>query len=70
MLFDFESAGPSVGDALMQSPNRSRWRVDSEYGRLVDVMMSAPPHIELVPCNSVSMENHRNGVTCSSRHAG
>jgi hypothetical protein len=30
MLFDFQSAGPSVGDALIQSPNRSRWRVDSE----------------------------------------
>ncbi len=65
MLFDFQSADPSVGDAFIENPDRSRWRVDSEYGRLVDVMMSAPPHIELVPCNSVSLENHRKGVTCS-----
>jgi N-dimethylarginine dimethylaminohydrolase len=65
MLFDFTSAGAPIGDALIDSPLRNRWSVDSEYGRLTDVMLSAPPHLELVPCNAVSIENHRNGVTCA-----
>ena len=65
MLFDFSSARAPFGDALVQAPASTRWSVDSEYGRLTDVMLSAPPHLELVPCNAVSIENHRNGVTCS-----
>ena len=63
MLFDFAGAGAPIGDRLVDTPNR--WGVDSEYGRLTDVMLSAPPHLELVPCNPVSIENHANGITCS-----
>ena len=66
MLFDFASAGAPIGDALtIGDRGPARWSVDSEYGRLTDVMLSAPPHLELVPCNAVSIDNHRNGVTCS-----
>lgn len=65
MLFDFTGAAAPVRDELISPPFQSRWSVDSEYGRLTDVMVSAPPHLELLPCNAVSTENHRNGITCS-----
>lgn len=65
MLFNFASADASA-DLILGAPTGApRWGVDSEYGRLTDVMLSAPRHLELVPCNAVSIENHRNGVTCS-----
>jgi N-dimethylarginine dimethylaminohydrolase len=74
MLFNFASGDPSSGETFVTSKT-ALWGVDSEYGRLKDVMLSAPRHLELVPCNSVSIENHRNGVTCSpdvasEQHAG
>jgi arginine deiminase len=69
MLFNFAPADASAGDAFVSRRHSSRWGVDSEYGRLTDVMLSAPPHLELVPCNAVSIENHRNGVSCSPQIA-
>jgi N-dimethylarginine dimethylaminohydrolase len=69
MLFDFQTAGPAAGDALIDAAPH-RWGVDSEYGRLTDVMLAAPRHLEIVPCNTVSIENHGLGLTCSSHVAG
>lgn len=65
MLFNFASADAAGGDDLDRRKPGPDWGVASEYGRLTDVMLSAPRHLELVPCNSVSIENHRNGITCS-----
>ena len=62
MLFDFSPADSAIGDTLISTS--ARWGVDSEYGRLLDVMVSAPRHLELVPCNAVAIENDRNGVVC------
>lgn len=64
MLFDFAAADRPIGDRLIRADANARWGVDSEYGRLTDVMLSAPRHLEMVPCNQVSIENRRNGVTC------
>ncbi|MFN3726289.1 MAG: dimethylarginine dimethylaminohydrolase family protein [Allosphingosinicella sp.] len=49
--------------------------VDSEYGRLDQVLLADPRHLALVPCNSVSNENLREGrEPCQERaarqHAG
>ena len=65
MPFDFAAGDIVAGDDLIDAGESSRWSVDSEYGRLTDVMLSAPRHLEIVPCNAVSIENHRNGITCS-----
>jgi N-dimethylarginine dimethylaminohydrolase len=65
MPFDFSATNIAVGDHLIDAGKSGRWGVDSEYGRLTDVMLSAPRHLEIVPCNAVSIENHRNGVACS-----
>ncbi len=70
MLFDFSPPAESPrGDTLgLESP--IRWGVDSEYGRLTDVMVAAPQHLELVPCNAVAIENSSNGIVCCPDRAG
>lgn len=39
--------------------------VDSEFGRLERVLLSAPDHLSMVPCNSVTKEALRNGLQLS-----
>jgi arginine deiminase len=69
MLFDAPTADPCVGeDLILQSP-RARWGADSEYGRLLDVMVSPPPHLEIVPCNSISIGALGKGLSCCSATA-
>jgi N-dimethylarginine dimethylaminohydrolase len=46
-----------------------RWEVASEYGRLTDVMVSAPAHLELVPCNAVARDAIGNGLDCCTAAA-
>ena len=73
---------PATGLAANLSPRpaprptaRVGGHVDSEYGRLDQVLLADPSHLSLVPCNSVSNENHREGrEPCQARatrqHAG
>lgn len=65
MTFDLAAAEIVASDHAVDADVNARWGVDSEYGRLTDVMLSVPRHLEIVPCNAVSIENHRNGITCS-----
>ena len=65
MPFDFSANEIALGDHLVDAGKSGRWGVDSEYGRLTDVMLAVPQHLEIVPCNAVSIENHRNGIACS-----
>lgn len=64
MLFDIATPDPCLGDDLILKSPRTRWGVDSEYGRLRDVMVSPPPHLEIVPCNSISVNALGEGLTC------
>ncbi len=43
----------------------SRWGASSETGRLTDVLLSAPPHLTIVPCNEVSRDNLAKGLTAA-----
>ncbi len=66
MLFDFTAAEESLGDHLILSPNQRTWGAASEYGRLTDVMLSAPNHLAIVPCNAVSQASIAEGLsTCT-----
>lgn len=72
MLFDFEATEtPQSGDSLIELRSVApridrRWSVESEYGRLTDVMVSPPPHLEIMPCNSVALDALAKGLaTCS-----
>ncbi|HEY0626953.1 MAG TPA: arginine deiminase family protein [Allosphingosinicella sp.] len=74
MLFDFSVADTSAEDALIQAaPLREdvkhRWSVDSEYGRLTDVLVSPPPHLEIMPCNSVAVDALARGLECCAETA-
>lgn len=45
------------------APNTRAPLVDSEHGRLTRVLLGAPDHLAVVPCNSVSRESIRNGLS-------
>jgi arginine deiminase len=60
----FANTGLGFAPALAPTEARLRWGADSEYGRLTDVLLSAPHYLEMVPCNSVSRENIENGLGC------
>jgi N-dimethylarginine dimethylaminohydrolase len=64
MLFEFPTAEAQPGDGLVLGPALPRWGVDSEYGRLLDVMVSPAPHLEIVPCNSVAIAALADGLDC------
>lgn len=51
--------------ASMPTP-AGEWGVDSEYGVLTRVLLSAPDHLSMVPCNSVTKEALRNGLGVSA----
>lgn len=69
MLFDLSPADHPIGDGLILDEAPARWGVDSEYGRLRDVLVSPPPHLEIVPSNSVSIDNLRKGLACCAETA-
>ena len=65
MLFDFTSHEASTADWLIESRPTRRWGVDSEYGQLRDVLVSAPLHLDLVPYNDVARSSISRGLVCS-----
>ena len=69
MLFDFSTADSGIGDALVSPFTQIRWGVDSEFGRLRDVLLSAPPHLQMVPCNAVTRESLSKGLACCTSTA-
>lgn len=64
MLFDFHNAETSFSDELVTPFPRIRWGVDSEYGRLRDVLLCEPPHLKMVPCNAVTRDSLDKGFAC------
>ena len=73
MLFDFSETQTGAGDVFIRAEtpvrDRTRWGVESEYGRLTDVMVSPPPHLEIVPCNSVAVDALARGLECCAETA-
>ena len=74
MLFEFDTTEAQTGDSLIErriaAPKIDhRWSVNSEYGRLTDVMVSPPPHLEIVPCNSVAVDALAKGLELCSETA-
>lgn len=74
MLFDFSPTEAPATDAPFRGSVDARtldrrWSVDTEYGRLTDVMVSPPPHLDIMPCNSVAIEALARGLECCSRTA-
>ncbi|HEX8466516.1 MAG TPA: arginine deiminase family protein [Allosphingosinicella sp.] len=51
-------------------PDPRRWGVDSETGRLADVLLSPPTHLAMVPCNAVTRESLARGLSSCTASAG
>lgn len=49
---------------------RRRWGVDSETGRLTDVLLSPPTHLAMVPCNAVTRDSLARGLSSCTASAG
>lgn len=47
-----------------------RWGVDSETGRLSDVLLSAPTNLAMVPCNAVTRDSLARGLSSCAASAG
>ena len=47
-----------------------RWGVDSETGRLSDVLLSTPAHLAMVPCNAVTRDSLARGLSSCPASAG
>ncbi|HEX8126788.1 MAG TPA: arginine deiminase family protein [Allosphingosinicella sp.] len=51
-------------------PEARRWGVDSETGRLADVLLSPPTHLAMVPCNAVTRDSLARGLSSCTASAG
>lgn len=65
MIIDLAERSASSYTAEHSSHARDGFGVDSEYGRLTRVLLSAPDYLAMVPCNSVTREALRNGLDVS-----
>lgn len=50
-------------ERALESRDCRRWGVDSETGRLTDVLLSPPTHLAMVPCNAVTREHLARGLS-------
>jgi N-dimethylarginine dimethylaminohydrolase len=68
------SRSPAFGgltqDPGLERSGRGRWGVDSETGRLTDVLLSAPTHLAMVPCNAVTRDSLARGLSSCAASAG
>lgn len=64
MLLDLSTALAFPAEVRDVGEAPSRWGVDSEYGRLTDVLIAPPPHLEIVPCNDVAVAALGRGLSC------
>jgi arginine deiminase len=70
MLFDSAGAAPPAADYLIDTGQEQHWGVESETGRLTDVLLSAPRHLRLVPCNDAARASLASGLDCCTATAG
>ncbi|HEX9965573.1 MAG TPA: arginine deiminase family protein [Allosphingosinicella sp.] len=50
-------------------PGLRDWGVDSETGRLTDVLLSPPTHLAMVPCNAVTRDSLAKGLSSCAASA-
>lgn len=64
------AAESSATEQLIERRGPWRWGVDSETGRLSDVLLSAPAHLAMVPCNAVTRDSLARGLSSCAASAG
>ncbi|MET1110610.1 MAG: arginine deiminase family protein [Allosphingosinicella sp.] len=63
-------AGAGATERSIERPSPRRRGADSETGRLTDVLLSAPTHLAMVPCNAVTRESLALGLSSCPVSAG
>ncbi len=63
MLLGSAVAQSEATEQIVERRGPRRWGVDSETGRLTDVLLSAPAHLAMVPCNAVTRESLARGLS-------
>ena len=69
MLLGSAVADSSATDDLIERRSPWRWGVDSETGRLSDVLLSPPTHLAMVPCNAVTRGSLARGLSSCAASA-
>ena len=70
MLLGSAVAESSATEQLIERRSPWRWGVDSETGRLSDVLLSPPTHLAMVPCNAVTRDSLARGLSSCAASAG
>ena len=70
MLLGTAVARSSATEGLIERRSPWRWGVDSETGRLSDVLLSPPAHLAMVPCNAVTRDSLKRGLSSCATSAG
>jgi N-dimethylarginine dimethylaminohydrolase len=70
MLLGSSVAESRATEQLIERRSPWRWGVDSETGRLSDVLLSAPAHLAMVLCNAVTRDSLKRGLSSCAASAG
>jgi N-dimethylarginine dimethylaminohydrolase len=70
-MFQGSACAESVApEPALERPSPRRWGVDSETGRLTDILLSPPTHLAMVPCNAVTRDSLARGLSSCASSAG
>ena len=70
MLLGSAVAEAGATERPIERPSPRRWGVDSETGRLTDLLLSPPTHLAMVPCNAVTRDSLARGLSSCAASAG
>jgi N-dimethylarginine dimethylaminohydrolase len=70
MFLESARSEASATAQLVERHAPFRWGVDSETGRLTDVLLSPPAHLRMVPCNAVTRNSLKRGLSACTELAG
>jgi N-dimethylarginine dimethylaminohydrolase len=63
MLLELAGSFEDSADYHSEALTKPRWGVASETGRLTDLLLSAPTHLSMVPCNAVTRQSLADGLS-------
>jgi N-dimethylarginine dimethylaminohydrolase len=70
MIQSFARAESNAVQRALKPDHPRHWGVDSETGRLTDVLLSPPTHLAMVPCNAVTRDSLARGLSSCAASAG
>src|SRR5688572_894489 len=65
MFLEADAFAPPFSSARSERTRPPPWGVASETARLTDVLVAAPAHLAMIPCNAVTRRSIANGLVAS-----